>query len=324
MKNVKTCAWRTLLVMAIALEAGAQAYPGKPVRVVLTYPAGAGPDLIVRRASQQLAPRLGQPLVVENRPGGNNVIAAEACAKAVPDGYTLCTFNPGMMVYNPVMMASLPYDADRDLRAIVNLFYVISGIYSSTAVNAKTVQELGAFAASRPGGLNFGTLGPGNAIDVVRQWLGERWKVKLQAIPYKGGNLIIAALAANEIDLTWIGLQNVAGQLKAGRIRVFAVDSEKRYRLLPDVPTFQEAGLGAAPARRAWTGIGGPSGIPDAVVSRMHAEFSALLRDAGFSTFLDEQGVEAAGAATPQEYSALIRSDRAAAAELVKRYDMKP
>jgi tripartite-type tricarboxylate transporter receptor subunit TctC len=298
----------------------AQAYPAKPIRIVISNVPGSGPDLIVRKALPVLSPRLGQALIIENRPGGNNVIAASACAKAAPDGYTLCNINPGIMFFNQLMMADLPYDAERDLKPVVNLFYYVSGIFSNTALGAGSLKELAALAASKPGGLNFGILhGPANAVDIARQWLGERWNAKLQEVPYKGGNLIIAALVSGEIDLTWIGLANVGGQMKSGRIRLHAVDSLSRFRPLPNVPTFDEVGLGPAPARRGWFGIAMPTGVPEDAVMRINGEFTRLLRDPEISRLFDEQGVETAPPGTPQEYAALIASDRAAAVSLLKK-----
>ena len=300
--------------------AAAQQYPVKPIRAILSYPAGAGADIIVRRAAQDLGVRFGQPLVIDNRPGGNNVIAAEACAKAAPDGYTICSLNSGITTFNPLLMSNLPYDPEREIKPVVNMFYVIGGLYSSEAIRAKSIQELSSLAAARSGGMNFGTLGTGNATDIVRQWLGERWGTELTLVPYKGGNFIIAALASGEIDLTWIGVYNVAGQIKAGKIRVYAVDSSRRYRLLPNVPTFEEAGLGVSPVR-AWIGIGAPAGIPDALVNRINSEFVRVFKEPRFSDFLDEQGVESV-VGPPQEFAELLRVERAQAPAVVKRYNL--
>lgn len=295
------------------------AYPVKPIRVVIPITVGAGVDIVVRKAAEDLLPRLGQPLVVENRAGGGMVIAAEACAKAAPDGYTLCSLSPDATSVAPHIFNKLPYDPETDLRPIVNMFFLLEGMFTKASLPVSSMKELVAYEQARSGTLNFGTLGPGSNSDMNRQDLNQILKTNFQGIPYKGGNLVINALVAGEIDVGKIGAYNALGQIKSGKVKLLAIAGSKRSPLVPDVPTFAETGVD--PGARAWWGILGPGALPDAIVRRLNSEFVQLFREPKFAAFIDSLIVEVA-TGTSEEFAAFLRKDRQEAGARVRKYNI--
>jgi tripartite-type tricarboxylate transporter receptor subunit TctC len=299
-----------------ATVVSAQNYPVKPIRLITPFTAGAGADNITRRAAEELYPRLGQPMVHEARPGGNFIIAGDACAKAPPDGYNICVVTPGTISYAPFVMTKMPYDAERDFKPIANLFWVIGGFFASPKLPVNNLNDLRALVAKGTS-FNWATFGIGNNTDAVRQWVQDSMRMKATAIPYNSPPAIVTAVMTGEADLTWIGIYNASGQLKAGKIKLLAVDSIKRYRLLPDVPTFDET---LAPFNmRVWIGIMGPAGMPDAFVRRLNSEIVKLFNEPRFEQFLDEQGVQN-GIGSVEDFVRLLKSDRADAEVFVKKY----
>jgi tripartite-type tricarboxylate transporter receptor subunit TctC len=311
---------RILALLIVPSAVLAQAYPSKPVRFIMPFPPGEGADIVLRRAAIDLGAKFGQPVIVDNRAGGSFVVGAEACIRSAPDGYTVCVVNGTMMSINPHIMSKLSYDPEKDFRPLTNMYMIISGIYTSTAVPAASMKELGAITASKPGSLNFATLGPGSSTDVIRQWLNEQWKGDMVGIPYKGGNLVIAALVADESQVTWIGLVNALGQVKAGKVRALVVNSLHRSPLLPEVPTFIEVGLPKAPLP-GWHGLALPAGTADAIARRLNNDIVGLWRDPKFSEYLQSQGLEPA-AGSPEEFAEFIRRDREDVGVLVRKFNI--
>jgi tripartite-type tricarboxylate transporter receptor subunit TctC len=309
------------LIAALALactSALAQDYPARPIRIIVPLPAGSTTDLVMRTTAQELAPRLKQPVVVENKPGGNWVIGAEACRAAAPDGYTLCVMNSDAIAFNPHILSALPYDPAKDFAPVTNLFFLFEGILGKAALPASSIEELRDYAAKNPGKLNFGTLGPGSSNDVFRQWLVQHWNVDIPGIPYKGGAPVITALLAGEIDVTKIGMGNIAGQLNSGKVKVLAIQGTQRSKLTPNVPTLQEAGLGGFPLR-VWWGLFMPAGSPDTALKRINAELLKLYREPKMADYLDHQFVEVAVSA-PEPFAAFTRAERERAAQVVKDF----
>ncbi len=298
----------------------AQAWPSKPVRLILPFPPGGGPDIVMRRAGSALAPRLGQPLVIENRPGGNFIIGAEACARAAPDGYTLCYILGSQMSVNPHVLLKMPYDPERDFAPITNLYGLINGLFVSSALPVRTLKEFEAYARSHPGKMNMSTHGPNTSTDMYRRWLNGLWSTDMVGIGYKDGTAMISALVAGDIQFTWIGVFNALPQLQGKRVRLLAVSSTRRYPVYPDVPTFVEAGLPPVPLS-TWQGLAAPAGIPEAVVKRANTEFVRLFNQPDFGEFLVSQGLESL-VGTPEEFAALMRKDRADSGELIRKLNI--
>jgi tripartite-type tricarboxylate transporter receptor subunit TctC len=291
-------------------------YPAKPVRVIVGIAPGSVTDIVMRAVAQEIGPRLGQPLVIENRPGGNMIIGADACAKAAPDGHTICVLGVDALSTNVHAVEKPPYDPERDLKPVTNLFYVLEALVVNPAVPATTVAELRALAAARPGTLNFGTLGPESSPDLFLGWLREQWKVDMTAVPYKGGGPIAGAIMAGEIQLSTMGMGNFAGGIEGGKLRALAVGGAKRLAKFPDVPTWAEAGLGAY-AVRPWWGLVVPAGTPDAIVSRLNAEFTRLFTEPKFGEFLSGRFLEPA-TSSPEAFAAFLKADRERAGQLLR------
>lgn len=311
----------TLLLMACGINAAfaqqpyPRDYPNRPLRLIVPIAAGSVTDVIARAASRELAPRLGQTLVVDNRAGATGIIGAELCAHATPDGYTVCYIYTATTSINPHVMSKLPYDPVKDFKPITNLYFVTGALVAPASLPVKSVAELMALATSKPKALSFGTIGAGSYPEMFLAWLNERWKTQITAVPYKGGGPIVAALLGNEVQLTAVGLGNMMGPLQSGQLRALAVSGAKRSRLLPDAPTFAEAGLGAFDGH-LWWGIVAPAATPDAIITRLNSEFVRLFKDPKFVAFLENNAVEPV-VGTPAEFAAFMQRDREAAAKLI-------
>ena len=303
----------------VAASAFAQSWPSKPIRVYLPQPPGSGVDIILRKAFEEIQPRLGQAMVVENRPGGNSVVASEACAKAAPDGHTLCVLNTDPLVSNPLLYSKLPYNADRELRPITNLYYILTGVFVKSAVPVGSMKELETYARAKPGVLNTGTFGPRSSLDMSRLFLGDKWNTGITGIPYPGGPQIFNALAAGDIDMAALGAYGGLSLIKSGKVKLLAVSGSRRLPMFPEVPTLAELGLGDFPSGHSWWGLLGPSGMSDAVTQRFNAEFVRTFREPKFAAFLADLITEP-NVGTPEQFAALIRADRERVANLIKQY----
>lgn len=303
-----------LITVLASLPALAQNYPERPIRVILPIAPGSVSDVIARVAANELSPKFGQPVVIENRPGANFIIGAQACASAPPDGYTVCMVNNNSLSINPLIYNSLPYDAAKDFTPITNLYLLVEALAVSSNVGINSVAELQAMARAKPQALNFGTLGDGSYPDLFLHWLNHKWKTKLDGIPYRGGGPIALALASNEIQVSDMGLGNFIELAAAQKLKILAV-SGQRSKLVPDVPTFDEVGIGDFPGR-VWWGLVGPKGMSPAVVDRINAEFVRVWRDPKFLEFLEKQAVESVPG-TAEEFAEFLRKDRGASENLV-------
>ena len=314
------------LLVCCATSAQAQSYPDRPIRLIVSIAAGSVTDVIMRAASVELGPRFGQQLVIENRGGASGILAAQACAQAAPDGYTLCVIYHSTMSYNPLLFDKLPYNADIDLVPVSRLFFLTEGLFVNSALGVNSVAELKALAQSKPDGLNYATLGDGSFPDLFRTWLNNQWGTKIVGVPYKGGGPAAQAVAANEVQVTRFGVGNFMGLLQAGKVKALAVSADKRSPLLPNVLTFAEAGLNYP--GQGWWGLAAPKGTPSAIVDKINAEFVKLFKEPKFIAFLDKQSVVAAPT-TPAGFAAFLKEDRKAAETLIKianskRLEFKP
>ncbi len=291
------------------------------MRLIVPIAAGSVTDIAARLMAKHLSDRLGQPVIVINRAGGNTIPAAAECAKSPPDGNTLCIVNPDTLSYNPFTTPNLPYDAVKDFRPVTNMYFVIEGLLARGDLPAKTMDEFRALASAKPDGLTFGTLGPRSITDSFRQWLGQFWKTSFVAVPYKGGSEIINALLAYSIDVARIGVGNIAGQLHDGKIKVLTLRSANRNELLPNVPTMDEAGFASFPGGRPWWGIVVPSGTPDAIVKKLNSEIVSIFRLPEMADFMKKQFLDI-DVGSPETFAEFLKKDRASAEYMVKTYQM--
>ncbi len=296
--------------------AQAQNYPDRPIRLIVSIAAGSVTDVIMRAAAQELQPRLGQPLIIENRGGAAGILGGTACAQAAPDGYALCVIYHSTMSYNPLLFSKLPYDPDTDIIPITRLFMLTEGVFVSNAINVSSVAELKALAQTKGVALNFGTLGDGSFPDLFLRWLNNQWGTDIVGIPYKGGGPAAQALAANDIQVTRFGVGNLRGLVEAGKVKALAVNSLQRSPLLPNVPTNEEVGWGGYRGY-GWWGLGAPKGTSPQIVAKVNAEFVKLFNEPKFIEVLERNAVVSAPT-SPEGFAAFLKEDRKTAEALVK------
>jgi tripartite-type tricarboxylate transporter receptor subunit TctC len=307
--------WVTVSLLGATLTGPAQAYPDKPIRLVVSIAAGSVTDVIMRAAANELNARLGQPLIIENKGGASGILGAQACAQAAPDGYTLCVIYHSTMTYNPLLFDKLPYDADADLTPVARLFLLSEGLFVSSKISVNSVAELKTLAQTKSHSLNFATLGEGSFPDLFRVWLNNQWNTGMVGVPYKGGGPAAQALLAGEVELTRFGIGNFMGALETGKVKALAVHTEQRSPLLPNVPTFSEVGLNYS--GQGWWGLAVPKRTPPEIVARLNEEFVRLFQDPKFTSYLETQSVVAAPT-TPDDFAKFIREDRKAAQSLIR------
>jgi tripartite-type tricarboxylate transporter receptor subunit TctC len=294
--------------LAATTTAAVAEYPERSIRVVVAIAAGSVTDVIARASAAELASRLGQQFVIENRGGANGIPAADACKSARPDGYTICLLNHGHFSFNPLQFHKLPYDPDTDFVPIAHLYFLIEGIFVPTSLGVNSIADLKALVQKNPGALNYGTLGPGSPPDLFRQWLNKEWGANIVGIPYRGGGPIAQALAANQIQLARMGIGNFLGLMQAGEVKALA--ATVKTPLLPNVPAIEDVGI-TFPGF-GWWGMVAPKGTPQPIIDKLSAELIRQTKDAKFAAYLTRQAVRPSGM-TPAEFAAFIKADRARA-----------
>jgi tripartite-type tricarboxylate transporter receptor subunit TctC len=304
-----------LVSAAWAATAQAQPYPAKPIRMIVSIAAGSVTDVIMRAAAAELHTRLGQPVVIENNGGASGILGAKSCAQAPADGYTVCIIYHSTMSFNPLLFSNLPYNPDTDFVPVARLFFLVEGLFASSAINVNTVAEMKALAQSKPDGLNYATLGEGSYPDLFRNWMNDQWGTRIVGIPYRGGGPAAQALAAKQVQVTRFGVGNFLGLLEAGKVKALAVSSAKRSAALPNVPTFAEVGWGNYPGQ-GWWGVVAPKDTPPAAVARLSSEFQKLFSDPKFMAFLEKQVVVPA-ATDAAGFAAFLKQDRKDAETLI-------
>jgi len=299
---------RTLLV-CLAIFTGsvsAQTYPNRAVRLVVPFPPGGTSDILARTLAAKLAEPLGQPVVVENRPGAGGNIAAEHVAKSAPDGYTLIMGTSSLAI-SQSLYRKLNYDLLRDFAPVTQAvnYANLLVVHPSTPFNS--TQELIAAAKARPGSLSYGTAGNGTPPHMTGELFKSYTSVDIQHIPYKGGAPAIADLLAGQIPLMFDNVPPLLPHVRSGKMRALAVTSLARIAVLPDVPTLHELGLKDFDAV-GWNGILAPAGTPREIVSRVHAEVVRILAIPQVRDQLASQGADIVGN-TPEQFGAWIRTE---------------
>lgn len=309
-----------LLLALAASSALAQTYPAKPLRVLTELAVGTTTENGVRIVAQQLGQQLGQPVVVENRPGGSGIVATEACSKAAADGYTLCTL-VSSHAFNVHSFSSLPYHSERDFRPLSLLFYTIAVIGGAASLPANNVAEVRALAVAKPGALNFATIGAGTSTDIFRQLLGEQWKAEIVGVPYSGGiGQMIGSIMSGETQLSLMPLGGVAGAARAGKLKLLAVDSTQRLPQFPDVPTWNELGLQGV--GRIFVGLGAPAGVPTAIVTRLADEIVRALREPKVVEGITGQVLEIGATPGAPEFERFLKDETDRIGGLFKRFNV--
>ena len=303
-----------------ATQASADDYPNRPIRVFTTSSAGGISDIFMRVLNDAMQSRLGQPLIIENKPGGAGNIAARACQDATPDGYTICIINADTMIYNQFMFKSIPFDPEK-LTPIVNLFHLIQVLVVNSELGAKTVDELVAVSKAKPGTLNFLTASIPCVVymDSLKRDKGADWI----RVPFRGGGEAVTAILGGTTPIGLIGLGNVTAQIKAGKMNALALVNNIRTPLLPDVPTLADIGYKGAPSE-TWYGLFAPAGTPKAIIDKLNGEIVKVVSDPGFrEKYIISRGLVPA-IDTPEEFARDIKTGRAGAEQVVKDSGLPP
>ncbi|MEO8739287.1 MAG: tripartite tricarboxylate transporter substrate binding protein [Casimicrobiaceae bacterium] len=320
--------WRSiarLAAMAVALcvatPGGAQSWPDRPLKFIVSAPAGSSLDVLARTISDKLKDRLGQPVVVEDRPGAGGTIATDFVAKSPPDGYTMVISFNGPLAFGPHLYSKLPYDPFKDLAPVI----ITSSQPSVLAVNAslpiKSVSELVEYAKANPGKLNFASVGNGSSSQLTMELLKSIAGIDLVHVPFNGSPPAVTATIQGETQMLFAVMQPLQAQIQAGKLRAIAVTTAKRFPLLPDLPTIAEAGYPGFEAL-AWNGILVAAGTPRPIIQRLNTEINAILKDPAVKSALNAQGFELVGG-TPEEFGNLIKSDSDKWAPIIKKVGAK-
>ena len=312
-----------LVLLAAAGSAHAQGWPARPVRLVAPYAAGGPIDISARLLAPKLQDALGQPVVVENRPGAGGNIGADLVAKSAPDGYTLVIGAIATHAINPWLFAGLPYDPVKDFRHVALIVQVPNVLVVNNELPARSVKDLVALAKERPGKLDFASGSTGSTGHLA----GEMFKLitgtYMVHIPYKGAALAVTDLMAGRVHLMFDNLASALPNVKAGKVRALAVTTRQRSSFLPELPTLDEAGLKGFDMT-TWWGIMAPAKTPDAVVQRLNAEIFKALELPDVKERLRAMGSETPAVRTPGAFSAFVAAELKTYGELVKRSGAKP
>jgi len=306
------------LAVAFAANVHAQApYPNHPVRIVVPFPAGGTTDILARATAQKLTETLGQPFVVENRPGAAGNIGAEIVAKSPPDGYTMLMGTVGTHAINASLYEKMPYDHVKDFVPVVLVAGVPNVLVVHPSVPAKSVQELIAYAKANPGKLNFASSGSGTSIHLSGELFKTMTGVSMQHVPYKGSAPALADLTGGQVQLMFDNLPSALPLIKAGKLRALAVTSLARASALPDVPTVAESGLPGFEAS-SWFGLLAPAGTPKDVITKVNAEVAKWLATPEAKEKLASQGAIVASGLTPDDFTRHIASETTKWQKVVK------
>jgi tripartite-type tricarboxylate transporter receptor subunit TctC len=308
----------------LAAPARAQApadFPHKPIRVIVTFPPGGSADAVVRMLVPKLNDRLGQPVVVDNRPGAGGNVGLTAVVKSPGDGYTLGVGAAGALSANSSLYAQMPFDPQKDLKPVAMLAAIPFVIVGHPSIGAKTQAELLALARAQPGKLSIGHGGNGTAMHLSAALFAQMAEVKLVEVPYRGSGPAAVDAMAGQIPLAVVDLPSSLQQIKAGKLLAFAVTSPQRLPMLPEVPTVAEAGLPGYDST-GWFGVVAPAETPAPVVARLNAEINAALRDEQIQAAMRNLGVEPAPG-TPKAFDDYIRAETRKWAQVIKTANIK-
>jgi tripartite-type tricarboxylate transporter receptor subunit TctC len=310
-----------VLFCSCALSAQAQTYPDRPVRILVPYAPGGITDIAARLVGAKLSELWGQQVVVENKPGGNGVIALTAAVRAAPDGNTLVLVAGGDVALNPLLLKNMPYDVERDLVPITSVSSAPIVLVANSASPFKSVADVIAAAKAKPDSIDVGLPGVSSINDLVLQWFASSTGTKVQIVPFKGGAPAVQALVSGVVPLAVLASSTVTPHEKAGAVRVLAVASAKRSRLDPQWPTLQEQGVADVDASN-WTALFGPKGIPDAIVQKLNTDVVKVLNDDGVKQRFAAGGVEVIPS-TPSQLAARMKSELASFRTVVEKSGMR-
>jgi len=309
-----------LTAVAFSAVVHAQAFPSKPLRLVVPFPPGAGTDMFARVLAHKLSESLGQPVVVDNRPGGGATIGTDIVAKSPPDGYTLLLSTTSHAI-NPSVYSKLPYDTLRDFATVTQVATVPIVLVVHPSLPVTTAQELVALARSRPGELNVGSSSSGTVFHLAAELLKSTAGIDMVHVPFKGGSPALAALLANQVNVLFETSLTVGPQAKAGKLRPLAVGGLKRSSAMPELPTLAESGFPGFSAEN-WYGVYVPAGTPREIVKRLNRDIVNALSQPDVRERFASQGAELIGN-TPEQHEEFLKAEMAKWARIARLADAR-
>lgn len=306
---------------ALAASASAQqGFPKRPIRLIVAFPPGGSTTVVARLLGHKLTERLGQPVIVDNRPGANGVIACEELLRSPADGHTLAMV-VNTHVINPLMMASLPYDTFKDFATVSTLYKLELVLVAHPSVPAENLREFIALAHAKPGVLNFAAGDSLGLTHLAAETFNAMTGVKLQVVPYKGTGPALSDTLAGHVQGYFSSPTAVIAHVKSGRLKAYGISGVRRSSALPDVPTFAEAGLHGFEAG-TWAGILAPAATPKDIVSKLSSEIATIMNLPDIKEQLASQGLDPY-VTTPDAFSQLIRSDTSRFEKVIKTANLK-
>ena len=305
------------------VPAQSPAYPTKPIKLVVPFSPGGAADLTARTLGQKMSESMGQPIVIDNKPGANGVVGIDAVANASPDGYTILLTDRGSLAVNPSLYQKLPYDP---LKSFSYVGIVTVGPYvlvANPSLNVNTLKELVALAKAKPKTLSYASYGIGSMAQLNLEALNQMMGIDLLHVPYKGAGPAAQAVVAGEVGVTIAAVPAVQGFIKEGRLRALAVGADKRFAVLPDVPTMAEAGASNDILVPTYFAMVAPAGTPPAIIAKLNTEMKKALADPAVTERLAGAGLIPMGS-TPEAMAASLKEDVPKFATLVKSIGIKP
>ncbi len=314
------------LIGLVAVIAGgtpslAQDYPTRPIKALTTTSAGGISDIFMRALGDEMLKRWGQPIVVENRPGGMQNVGARACTEAPPDGYTICILNAEPIAYNQFLLKNMPFDPDKGLQPVTNLYHLIQTLVVNSKLNVKTIDELIALSKAKAGTLNYVTASVPLAL--YMETLKKEKDADWVRVPFKGGGEAVNAVMSGSTPIALIGEGNVIGQIRAGTMTPLVMVNNIKSPNFPNVPTLAETGYAGTPSR-SWYGLFVPAGTPKPIVDKLAKEVASIVNDPAFrERHLTARSLVPA-INTPEQFAQDIKKDRATAQQVVKDAGLEP
>jgi tripartite-type tricarboxylate transporter receptor subunit TctC len=323
--NTRRAALAALAGAALLVGNGASlaqsGYPNKPIRLIVPYPPGGGTDIVARLVATRMSQSMGQPIIVDNKPGASTIIGTEAMAKSPPDGYTFGLITDSHAI-NPSFFSKLPYDSIKDFETLSQLVFVPLVMVANPSLKVNTVRELIAKAKAEPGKINYASIGNGTPHNLSMEWFKKLAGIDMTHVPYKGVAPALGDLVAGQVDVMFTGTSSAAPYTKAGKLVALAVSSAARQPSFPDTPSVAEAALPEFDFM-TWYGTVAPAGTPKDIVARLSREIGMALNQPDVKERLDALGVVGA-ASTPDEFAAFLRKQSESLARLVKLTGVKP
>jgi tripartite-type tricarboxylate transporter receptor subunit TctC len=324
MRNLSSAAAAMGLLLAVGLPAVASAqetYPSQPIRFIVPFSPGGSTDIVARLIGEELSERVGQPVVVENRPGAGGNIGADEVANAEPDGYTMLMGTTGVMSINESLYPELSYNAAEDFAPVAHVASLTNVLAVSPDVPADSVEELIAYAKENPGELTFASSGVGAATHLVGELFKSATDTDIVHIPYKGSGQAMTDLLSGNVSMMFDQIASSVSNIKAGKLKALGVTSSERSEALPEVPTIAEAGVPGFEAL-SWSGVVVPAGTPQPVIDRLNQEINAILETPEMQARFAELGADTVGG-SPEDFAEHIAAEREKWSKVIEEADIR-